>query len=459
MTTSRKPQIVAFLDAMVFLHYRSIEELDWRDLLDADSVELLVTRLTMGEVDRHKDWHPSATIQERARRASNSFVRWFTEPGPTFKLREGVSVGAYMALPTVDFGALQLDHAVPDDRLIAAIMHYRVQNPHATVALVTQDVGPTLTARAQGIAVASLPSSFRLESPASAQEKRIRELQTRLSELEASMPEVELRIMSADGPVAFTTVAIPIGALEISEAEVEQEIQTQAKKHPPIRRPTGSPNNVLYQITGPLPEEYDRYARDREQYLDEYRKYVSRRWRWSDQLRRSFRIEFMLENVGTAPAEDIDLALRIPQGVSPNFDGKGLVTPPDRPDAPEPPQNAAQRMVGSRYSRLALDSIAKRLPSNSLRPPNVSDPFSRRSGDGWEVIVTVHRLKHNSRVRMKPIYLTFERYELVSSFGLEYTLRTANIPRPHSGSIGVKVVREEVSRAYWESERSINFAD
>jgi hypothetical protein len=50
----------AFLDTNIFLHYRSVEQIDCRRLLDAGQVELLVAPIVLRELDAQKDRHPVA---------------------------------------------------------------------------------------------------------------------------------------------------------------------------------------------------------------------------------------------------------------------------------------------------------------------------------------------------------------------------------------------------------------
>jgi hypothetical protein len=56
--------VAAFLDTMIYLHYRPVAEIDWQRVLDTARVDILVPRITVRELDRHKNTHASSRIHE-----------------------------------------------------------------------------------------------------------------------------------------------------------------------------------------------------------------------------------------------------------------------------------------------------------------------------------------------------------------------------------------------------------
>ena len=48
-------QMKVFFDTMVFLHYKSLDELDVVDVLGPPPHTVLVPRVTLRELDKHKD--------------------------------------------------------------------------------------------------------------------------------------------------------------------------------------------------------------------------------------------------------------------------------------------------------------------------------------------------------------------------------------------------------------------
>ena len=46
--------MIVFLDTMIYLHYKSLEEIDFVDLLNADIVKIVIPRITIKELDKEK---------------------------------------------------------------------------------------------------------------------------------------------------------------------------------------------------------------------------------------------------------------------------------------------------------------------------------------------------------------------------------------------------------------------
>src|ERR1700750_282069 len=72
-------ELKVFLDTMVFLHFRPLDELGLKTLLRTDNITLVVPRVTLRELDKHKSSHPSQKIRDRARRALNDLETAITK--------------------------------------------------------------------------------------------------------------------------------------------------------------------------------------------------------------------------------------------------------------------------------------------------------------------------------------------------------------------------------------------
>lgn len=58
---------VLFLDTNIYLHCRLVEEINWPQPVGADSVEIVVPRVTLHELDKQKNINASSKIRERVR--------------------------------------------------------------------------------------------------------------------------------------------------------------------------------------------------------------------------------------------------------------------------------------------------------------------------------------------------------------------------------------------------------
>lgn len=156
------PQIakVLFLDSMVYMHYKPIEDVDWLAEASADQVTIVVPRVTLKELDKHKNTHSSARIRERVGGVLKRLEKYLPAG---FDLRPSVSIRRYQKLATnAELEAKGLNADWSDDVLIGTALLYRSEHPEAEVVLVTQDTGPRLTALDHDLTVLRLPDSLRL---------------------------------------------------------------------------------------------------------------------------------------------------------------------------------------------------------------------------------------------------------------------------------------------------------
>jgi hypothetical protein len=81
------------------------------------------------------------------------------------------------------------------------------------------------------------------------------------------------------------------------------------------------------------PEDVEGYNRYVEIYYREWEKYLGELTEWALAVQRTFEVQVMLVNAGTAPATNIDVEIAFPPGVI-LFDDDQM---PPKPSAPEPP--------------------------------------------------------------------------------------------------------------------------
>ena len=105
-----------FVDANVYLHYRSIEEIDLPAILGAENVTVVIPRITLKELDKENSTHPSRKIRDRAHRALKKIEEWTSGKG---EVRCGVLAEFYPKIPTLDYEGYGLSSVWNDDVLLA----------------------------------------------------------------------------------------------------------------------------------------------------------------------------------------------------------------------------------------------------------------------------------------------------------------------------------------------------
>src|SRR5690348_3288388 len=112
----------AALDTNILLHYEPPEKIDWRGILGASEVELIIFLSVIRELDRQKTEAPPTT-----RRRAQAVIVKLRElhRSAQSKIREGVFLRIESTEPLIDFEANQLDRTNPDDQLLASAIQFR----------------------------------------------------------------------------------------------------------------------------------------------------------------------------------------------------------------------------------------------------------------------------------------------------------------------------------------------
>ncbi len=443
-----------FLDCMIYLHYRSIEELDLPSLLSAESVAIVIPRITLRELDKQKNTHQSSKVRDRARRILKKIEQWTTDG---VSVRQGVSVEFFPVVPTTDYERLGLNSQWSDDVLIATILEYQKIHGGTRVVLITQDSGPRLTARQMGIPVAELPEEMKLPDEPDPQEVENRELTRRLERVQNALPQLTVCFAGAEKPQTHArfTLLRPSNDLEDDINRKIADLRAAWPKQHPSSAPSSTQSDSLaerYQQF-PLdrlgliePDEYDRYNRDVDEYLAEYELYMRERLERKALLQRSICFQVEIRNTGTGPADDVDVQIHFP-------DGFNLISPDDLPELteePSPPQQPRTLVQKITYSvgHMSDFSIPSPAVFNESKMPN---SFKIERTGSYTVTDHFERIKHGGSVKMREIFLTFDSYESAGSFHCEYTIRPANLPDPVRGELHFVIDKENANDARYRA--------
>lgn len=321
-------------------------------------------------------------------------------------LRNTVEVRFRIHDSSIDFAAHNLVRDIADDHLIATLIELQAEVSHTPVVLLTKDTGLKLKAKAHGFSVASLPDSALLPDKVLPSEKKIKELETQVRELQNARPKLRLAFSGGSNNLNLSFQR----AGQLSESDITSRMVNLRDKYPKMTERTKAPShdeapgylhNLLSATSGLSAvnaESIQRYNDDLEVFFRDYEEYlkeVAVFYAWES---RTASINIVLINDGSCPAEDVDIYMHFPDGFE-LFDEDDYKKGPEAPKLPRKPRSiweeatAGFPMGGFNFMDHHLyppDLGHLRLPAS---PSNVSGPKIKRT-NSYDVKVNVRKAKH-----------------------------------------------------------------
>ena len=432
-----------FLDTMIYLHYQPLDQLALPELLEAKVIRIVVPRITLRELDRHKDTHSSQKVRNRARRTLRDIEKWTSSEAD---IRPTVSMELSMEAPLDSCRSLGLNPDWSDDLLLASVHRDQQQQSNRRVVLVTQDLSLKLAARQLGVEAIEMPDSTRLPDEPDAVELENRELKRTVAALQNAMPRLAVGICRDGMPIAHAKfeVAEPIHgcerAIQTRLAAAKAKFPKLAPPSPPVIR--GLPadaglNNVLGGLgryATPDLAEHDRYNMEVDGYIRFYETFLSDETEWEAANRRTLRFQIGVWNTGTAPAEDVDVVLRFPDGFS-LLTEDDLPARPKEPSPPRRPRSLAEMMTEDFRVSASLGTLSPHLRDHVMPVIPSKPSFSLKRTNSYEARKHFDRVKHGESGLLPKLFLTFGTDEAVASFACEYELTVANLPDRVAGQL------------------------
>lgn len=441
---SKTRHIVAFVDTNIFLHYRQIQEIDWLLLLNAELVEISIAPIVIRELEEQKVQNRKKKLRERANRSIMKLASIFRKDSEK-SIRESVTLHMIPRDPEIDFKANSLNTDINDDWLIATVIDYKELSPEASVILVTNDLGLQVKAEQHRIQILELPEELKLPTVLDEEEAKIRDLQAEVSKLQSALPRLKLTIRENDprNPAKVTR------SIQISTEDITNKMNELERKHSPIGHKDGEstegrksnfPDGLVASFSTLNEGKVKKYNEALPEFYEEYRSYIELRNEYENMLRRRITLCVALQNLGTAPAEDIDIFMHFPDGLE-LFDATEF---PDGPKAPTPPErpNSAFELL-KQASNFGIPGSLFDPPRLNLGlydavsgPSNVSSPLIKRT-NSYDVEINVRKIKHNQLEPLDELYVLFDDYETAQSFQIQYRIHADNVPDEVVGEIDV----------------------
>ena len=321
---------------------------------------------------------------------------------------------------------------VNDDRLLASVLAFGEAQSGAAILVLTADMGLSLKAPTRKIAVFVPDERLQRKDEPDEREREIETLRRQIAALQTVQPDVSLTL---EGKKFLKREVRIFG--EFSVGKLGSILAEWRTKNPYFGARSDSilmpdrhriPLASFIGIPGLLSTEEAKKRNDRiDRFYGEYREFLQR---WPAQLNaieRCIKFQFVLENVGTSPAEDVDVL------ISAHANGKWIEKIPELPKAPAMPKPRNPFDFGIIPPQMHPD-----LPSLLLRDESMDGP-NLLEDEPHCVRYSVTRVKHHMPYDLPVVYFQFASDQDVRSFTLTYCLVAANIREPKRNDLHVKL--------------------
>ena len=325
-----------FLDTNIYLHYKPVEQLDLERF--GNECVLVVPRVILGEINKHKDTHASDSIRKRARSICRRIHAWDDAKAVSDRLGFEFCI----AIPRPD--QHNLEPSSSDDQFLSVILDYNAAVDDKL--LISNDSNLCLTAKHLGIHVHEIEDKYRLPSAIDPVEQENQRLKQEVDLLKNARPRLEIGLISNQDSRQIEPN--PIFRLrkpkeELTDAEINEAMQNIRNKVDEKRRAySGQP--LLYLHASMLSrEDIETFHEQLADYPEQYMQYLLAK---RDHLKKRI-IKFIIgiTNVGTSPAQNVDIYLHFPDGFD-IYEEEDMPQSPQPPQLPDEPVSKVQRMLG-----------------------------------------------------------------------------------------------------------------
>jgi hypothetical protein len=189
--------------------------------------------------------------------------------------------------------------------------------------------------------------------------------------------------------------------------------------------------SILTSLNNLSPEQINKYNQELVKYFEEYRIYLEKKYDYEQYVLYRFEFNLILNNTGSAPAEDIDINLHFPDGFELQSE-HDLRNPPETISLPYKPKSTwdlGPNLVPNLDFMFRNSSTEKNNNSNFLT--------SKKKTNSYNVNYKVPLIKHNLPIPLGKLYVCFSELEQVKNFKIDYELIIANVPKKIEGKLNM----------------------
>ena len=438
-------KIAVFPDTNLFLHYRSLNEIDWCSLLHSNTVEIEIAPVVARELEKQKTLNPSRKLRDRAATALKFLHNHLANP----QVRDGVTLQFLIKEPTAEFATSRgLNLQLEDDRLIGTFFLYRDENSDTRCVLVTGDLPLTVKAHQCQIEFLPLDESLLLPTEPDPLEKKNKELAAELNRYKSREPVLAVLFDDHENHARFqlpspANIADPEPEIKAQLAAAKEKVQPVELRPKQELGPATIANNPILQFAESLRQTmegvesfgrqfYENYNVQVAAYYRAYEKYLRDSVSFKTLALRTIELNLIVANSGTCPAEDIYVMLHFPDGFT-LYDEKHPPKMPEEPAAPSKEMNL--------FPHSSLLTSMPYIPDIGGRFPQPRDPSvpKIRKTNSYNVEFERDKLQHGFIWTFAPLYVAFDSWDSAKSFSIDYVIRAGNMIDSEEGTLGVVV--------------------
>ena len=309
--------MIIFPDTNLFIHFRDPNQLEWSDIVQADTIELAVGRAVQKELQRTR-FELRGRSQERARRYAK-LLGDIAQSGKPAVLREAAPRVelVLMARPRGWSPPPDLAEDWGDDQLVADALAYLSNHLSAEMAVLSDDAEVIAAAHTHGIRVLRPPQSWELPPETTPEAKELARAKKELEELRHNEPAVECEILDDLGQPISALLPSATWRPPLEADEADALIQETVAAHPRAETFNHLGNGSLADEADwiiPSDAESAAYYESYNEWCRELAAHVNRVGSISDARGERVRFQLALRNVGSRPAERVRLTLDLQGG-------------------------------------------------------------------------------------------------------------------------------------------------
>lgn len=390
------------IDTNIALHFRRLDEIDWRELAGGEDCSLVVTPVLTRELERNKVHNPNMKLRQRAQDTVRWLANRLAEPDPIM-IRKGVSLRFDEQEPLIDFAEHRLSREIADDHLIASALDW-MGRTGARVGIASADSGFALKLRNRPIIHLVPADKWQLPDAVDAERAELRDLKRQLAREKSRKPELTVHF---EGESQSMVVELEVIEPPPPLSHIRDELPPMTLQDYVALDTRIGPGPRVYQS-----QPFERYNEELEHYFGDYDNFLREHAEWAEREARSIEIGFVLANLGSGPASNVDVHLRFPPDLK-IFDTRDAEEEPFEPIAPQRPTPMSNVVTLTHAVRLGPDTP-------NLRPLNEGDPVIGRNAS--LVDYNFRALKHECGRVLAPILVRFPSVEAVRPFEIEVTI-------------------------------------
>lgn len=453
--------IYLFIDTNVVLHFKSFDQYPWKTHFNQkEELTIVFTHPLIEELDKKK-YSGKDHLMKRAVsciKKIENLQNLKTTAKLKYELFNEIITKSYIE-------NLGLDPFDGDDKLIAAMLKFKEKKENKII-FVTNDLGPRLKVLKYGIETIIPLVEQQLKSPENEFDKKLKQLQIDNSRLKNQSPKLSITFQDKSNLKIFEIEQI----LETKDDFIKNEIINLKTKYSPFKLKNELEKEREYDLKKieeqkakgnysrqdefkemmfkimPLSqirireEEKIEYNENLINFYSEYEFYLEELYEYKRVQLLTTEFQFLLNNEGTTPAEDIDIYFHFPNGFE-LYDEYSYPKQPEMPIQPTKPLSIYDRNL---YSPIIPNLFNHKDFDLPFDKPNVSSPSIKKT-NSYDVNFNVVRLKHNKIETLDKMFAIFNNLESIINFKVDYEIKCSNVPEVVKGILTfINTVKAEV---------------